>query len=743
MLKKSLLPAILFLGLLVLSPVKGECDAVVRTFDFFADQFDDQQTVWVRFVYYKKLSDHYRIIAYSPDKITIVDGRYEVAIPSRYYRKDNYLEIVFDAGFVTPRISLYPLSDYIPQTIYILLGALFIAVVSRNRFNRWTQKNVGKYAFPPRSFTTWPRFVRSALLYILVIECFYFVIIYSPGTVVFIDKYLGAGHIDYGVLKEMGQYSVLWSIFLLTGVLPNFPWVNKWETGLRDMLHDYAFIPSAAKAVISQLDINYTAFKPDDKIIQRILPKIGADRFDRHDFHNVSGEIAHKWCKLSYLKYRLEDWVTYPIINKFFEMSTNNYKRFLADYLRIKSEIDEYFDYIRQHDTGQETPHNGLLKATEIKLNAELNVHLNKAYNFICIGILGTEKMPRGRKRAFKFFGLAPFIPERSFIDWDTNIKTIGVLVMAILLPTLFYHILSQSGLLSEKLNYFPHSPRQALLWSLMGIGMHAVTLIVVVFFDRWRTRVLTSMYDEEKVSDTSLPHKLSTDVIAAMLGFLVGFAAMTALIASRYYGDMTKMAEVLAGSLSKNALWALLPAVTGFFVQYYLHTSLSRRRKGWQLGLLQGLVMSAVAALVTFMATDLGFSQIRHFMLYASFTSFFVGAGIGYVFPHSYRKKIEKSTVLEERRKSVRASVFEPATITVDDSRYACNIVNISRDGAKIDRALRFPGGSQVRINTTGFGQLDSIIVRKEKRGTCVTFPYLDASTENRIAAFIDRQAA
>ena len=745
--KRVFLFAVILSGLLSAFPKTGVCNGVVRTFDYFADLFNNGQTVWVQIQYYKKFGDNYRIIGYSPDKVTIQNGRYEVLIPSRYYYKDTYLELIFDAGYVTPKVDLFPPSNYTPKTVYILLGALFIAIVSRIRFNRWTQKNDGKYAFLPRSFTTWPRFIRSALLYVAVIEVFYFIVIYSPETIIFIDKYLGGGHIDYDILNEMGQYSVLWSIFLLTGVLPNFPWVCKWETNLRDVLQGYAFIPSEAKAVISQLKINYAAFKPDDKIIELILPRIGADVFSREDFHDIGDSIDHKWCKLSYLKNRLVDWMTYPRIDKFFTLSKNNFDMFLTEYDRIQSEIEKYFGYQNMQNNGREQKEvveslNGLLNANRTKLNDDLESHLNKAYNFICIGILGTEKMHNGRKKAFRFFGLEPFIPERNKIDWDTNIKTIGVLVSAVFLPTLLYYIMSKYGSMKTSVNYFPKDATAALFWSLVGIAMHALTIIVVVFFDQWRARVLTSMYDEVRSGEPPMPHRLSNDVIAGMIGFLVGFLILEGLIFIGHYADLTKASQVFVDKIPDNALWSLLPAVTGFFIQYYLNTFRTQAKKAWWLGLRQGLIMSAAAALVTFLVIDQKISEILPFILYAAFTCFWVGMGVGYVFPNNYLKKINKHHLIEDRRRNVRANVMEPVTVYVDGSRYACNIVNISSEGAKIDRAFRFPTGSHARIDAAQLGKLNSIIVRKVKTGTIIKFPYLDDSAQGQITAYLDKYA-
>ena len=95
-----------------------------------------------------------------------------------------------------------------------------------------------------------------------------------------------------------------------------------------------------------------------------------------------------------------------------------------------------------------------------------------------------------------------------------------------------------------------------------------------------------------------------------------------------------------------------------------------------------------------------------------------------------------------ENRRKHVRANVMEPATVYVDGSGFACNIVDISSEGAKIDRAFRFPSGSQAQINAAHFGKLNSIIVRKMRTGTIVRFPYLNESAQDRITAYLDKYA-
>ena len=96
-----------------------------------------------------------------------------------------------------------------------------------------------------------------------------------------------------------------------------------------------------------------------------------------------------------------------------------------------------------------------------------------------------------------------------------------------------------------------------------------------------------------------------------------------------------------------------------------------------------------------------------------------------------------------EDRRKHARADVIEPATVYIDGSGYACNIVNISNEGAKIDRVFPFPKGFQAQINAARIGKLNSIIVRKVKKGTIVKFPYLTESCRYQIATYLEQVAA
>ena len=200
-----------FIALLLIS-VNTAAAQTSLTFKLPGHEYNDGQIVEVKLQYFKAYGDNHQLFAMQPDFIKIENNQYTVEIPDRYYNKNYFLEIIFPNGYETPRIYLDPIKDYLPDWTSILLGALFIAVFSRVRFNRWTDKNIGKYEYSPRNFTTWTRFIRSLSVYVILAELTYFSILISPGAFVFVSKYLGGSVMEYETLKEMGQYSVLWSI---------------------------------------------------------------------------------------------------------------------------------------------------------------------------------------------------------------------------------------------------------------------------------------------------------------------------------------------------------------------------------------------------------------------------------------------------------------------------------------------------------------------------------------------------
>jgi len=278
----------------------------------------------------------------------------------------------------------------------------------------------------------------------------------------------------------------------------------------------------------------------------------------------------------------------------------------------------------------------------------------------------------------------------------------------------------------------------EALFWSVIGILMHGLTIIGVVYFDRWRTRVQTSAYDEEKNEDATARNNLTKEVTAAGLGFVIGLFTMISIGALGHLNKLDAYAVDLVEDIVSYLLWAIVPAVTGFFVQYYLDTAIIQGKRVWKLSLVQGATTAVMGTLIGYIVLDNAPSKIWYFLYYASITALLAGAGIGYVFPSGYQKKMERISFKTDRRENERKTVLAPAKLYIDESEFACNIVDMSAGGAQIDRRLRYPLGSKAQIDATNLGRLNSIIVRKSKKGTYLKFPFLPENTQKKLDAYI-----
>ncbi|MGD9250561.1 MAG: hypothetical protein PVG19_05030 [Desulfobacterales bacterium] len=714
---------------------------IEKKFSLPDDTYKNGDRISVKIQYYEAYGDNHRLVAMTPEFVTIQDDHYTIEIEDKYYKGEYYIEVLFDDGYVTPRLFLSPVYEYLPNLAYVLLGAVFIAVYSRIRFNRWTEKNVGKYSYSPRNYTTWTRFIRSLSIYIILTELVYFSILISPSAFIFVNNYLGGSPIEHEALKEMGQYGVLWSILLLTGVLPNFPWINKLEQKFRETLHDYAFIPAEAKAVISQLEVNLKAFHPDPKIIEAVRNNFDLEAFGQKDFTKVKNSIAHKWCKLSYLRQRLQDWHTYPKINRFFGMSNETSEQLIKGYDAIKNDIVNYNEYQKTGAQGVEVKYKQYLKAAENYINTELNNLLKIAYSLICIGVLGTEMLPAGRKRAFRFFGLRPYLPEGPVIDWDTNLKSLLAITVAASVPTLFYYF-AMTQTAGEKLpDIIPSSSLEALFWSIIAIIMHGLTVIVVVLFNLWRKTVFTGANYQKRLQHPKNANRLALRVIAGVIGYGIGFFTLVAMTIMQYYFVAEDSGPMVMKQLGGFALWAIIPFVTGYFIQYYLETPKQSKTSNWRFSIQQGAVTAFIAGTVAMIILDHHYLEGWYFIAFCILMTFCIGSGIGYVFPGGYRRKLEASESPEEnRRVNERIELVQPATLKIDKKNYACNVVEISMSGAKLDRKIICPLGTKAQIDIPRLGKLNAFVVRIEKKNTVLSLPYLDRSMQETLSGYLER---
>ena len=184
-------------------------------------------------------------------KIHFDKGRFIVSVPQAFFDGKHYLTVTADIPDRPPVQTwfLLPRAMTLPGYLGILLGALFILFYALMKFNTWPEDAKEKYSMPPRYFTTFTRYATYSLVYALFTEAFFCIIVLCPDVFISLNASLG-GPKDIPFMEGFKKDSALWAVFLVTGVLPVFPWINRLELKLRKTLHKMAFIPIQAKSAI-------------------------------------------------------------------------------------------------------------------------------------------------------------------------------------------------------------------------------------------------------------------------------------------------------------------------------------------------------------------------------------------------------------------------------------------------------------------------------------------------------------
>ena len=183
----------------------------------------------------------------------------------------HYDFLFYETGDVAPQRFANPIRENFPRPPYVLLGAILVAVHGRLRFNRWTEKNRGRYVFAPRFYMPWGRFVRSLAVYVLMTEFAYLAVLMIPGAVALINRNLASQPSLEAVLRQVGQYGGLWAVLLVTCVLPNFPGIKRCERKVREALQQCAMTSYEAGTVSCPPEANCRVREPEPKIIEDVL----------------------------------------------------------------------------------------------------------------------------------------------------------------------------------------------------------------------------------------------------------------------------------------------------------------------------------------------------------------------------------------------------------------------------------------------------------------------------------------
>lgn len=619
------------------------------------------------------------------------------------------------------------------QTIITIIGAIFIAMIFMVRFNTWAPvEDKAKLTNPPRHFTTWGRYTRYALLYVAANEILYLLIIWFPDIAKELVGFATANNI---IIPELHPESLrenipLWSVIITTTVLPSLPQKFNVDYYLRKKLHRRAFITAEADSIIQDLKLNFEKFTPQDSVIQKVMGQ-GAIGTEKADYLKKRNTVSHKWAKLSYLIYLFQRWETGREVRRFLDFYGEEWRRLSTDYEDLKLHIPQY-----RAQSGTQT-NNKIVELLEGTLSRALDDKLDMLYMLITCGVLSTSRTLAQRRSAFAHFGLHPGHSIDVPFDWDTIIKSAGIVFLATLVPTMFYEFFADPSVIASRPDIpDPRSPTGTAIWSVISLLLQGSAIAVAVYLNRLWLKYRSNLEGDDEVN--SLRPSVLRRSACALSAYLVGLAVLF-VSAELMSGQAASLIEILG----KIWAWPLASAVTGYFVCQYITTFLKYEKGGqdvsedrkWWTALTHGVALmgTSVASTLFYFNRLIGTAELP-FLIFVVATTFIIGCGIGYVFPEGYRKRRYELNRREERRFPITGEVEiqDPAGQSV-----ACKIGDVSVTGARLDTAVKQSVGDTIQVRISQLGMFLARIVRLESSRTYIEFLH-DSDTKQKLSDYV-----
>jgi hypothetical protein len=599
---------------------------------------------------------------------------------------------------------------------------LVILVFGGVNFNTWAgNKFEVKLNNPPRHFTTFSRYVWYAFLYTMLIEFVYVVILVTPGLSVVISKHFGIHMEKVADGDPTGSNFPLWLLIFLVSIVPNTPGLRRADQWVRTKLHQKAFIPAEADALVNQFIMHPDRFSSESSSADLVLDNIRKDIPDTSDIKQADNRLEHLWFKTSYLLRKINEWKERREIVQYYNICEPILKKCKDEYNELRFDIRSFFSDQNQVDENSLKTEIEYLEEKKQGIRKRLNMLLTELYRLICCGVLATQKTRQGRVDAFGHFGLKPNIRECPPIYLDIVISCAFLTAFVTFAATLAFHFGS---------DLIP-SMGIVISYSMIHLFLQGASIIVAVIFYRWLSR---KEGRKERRETATVVYGPVTDIsIGALTGYLTG----TAII---------MMYVTIFGETDSNGLWnqfkyiwpwPMIPATTSGFIIYYLY-SLDVVRKRLAEGMIQGGALGVVAVLAYIIFADLrGVELNLQFLLYCLIVCTLAGFAIGWTFPEEYRRRKKDSLDHPDRREHPRVSVFSKATLRVQGQEYSCHTINLSIDGAKLPMEIPQEVGADVRLDLSEVGEIGGKIQRKGPGETCLQL-FAAEDLKKRLANFI-----
>jgi len=600
------------------------------------------------------------------------------------------------------------------------IGVVVLAFVAWRKFNTWTEKeeDFGK-ASPPRHFTTWARYVSYAFFYTLIIETVYIVLVTTPEILNVLAEFLKDPQLKALSERTNTGSLPLWVLVFLVAVVPELPGLRTTEIMLRQTLHDDAFIPAEARALVQQFLVKPSCFQPHQDRASEVAKELREQLPQAQDFSNPDNRIEHRWFKLAYLRKGIDEWKGKRVVSRFFSACRKDYATCEDLYGQLKTDIRIYSDK-KAVMTDRE-----YLERLSASIAETLDRLLVRTYEFISCGVLATEKMHNRRMESFAQFGLYPYYRPGIPIMLDSIIKTtFFVLVSTLLVTTVF--LLHQG-------KSFHHSIALSVIWSVVFILMQGFCIFGAVLL--YRRLSMSQRLGKQATGDTFVIGPIAHASFGFIMGFFIGFVIVL-LNAKVFLLAGGTWSEVVA----KVWPWALIPATTSGFIVYYL-SSVKKERNRWFDAVFLGVSSALIAAIATaLIPLSPGSGSSAPFMVYSVVTCGLAGLGIGFIFPAEYQSRVAALYHGNERRAQRRFPAILETILKIGKEEYPCKTEDLSAVGAKLAVDVPHEIGTKALFNIAGLGELQGRLVRKTGTSTCIQF-IAGEGLHARLEAFMQRE--
>lgn len=326
--------------------------------------------------------------------------------------------------------------------IALSLGLLILGFI---KFNTWTsdEQQDEPYENPPRHFTTWWRFNCYALLYSSALIVLYLLCVFFPEIVVNIINRFVTDPIS---IPDNMPKDLQPAIYGMVICVPVYAFLLRYDNPWRRWVHEQAFIPDHAKALIKNFKNNPLTFKPKINELRSILkadnkfnPQLiedtckyfeslakkrsAADTFATRPALEPSSpiqDIVRAWAKMLYIKTEIDSILIGSEAIRCLKKCKNQKNGLDASCDHLGAMFTIYFAL--NPNSNDQTVEASKLLTSEI--NKTLHKTLAKAYLIACCAVLGLTKSEKNRSSLFEQLGLiASFQPPPESLPITTTVQ--------------------------------------------------------------------------------------------------------------------------------------------------------------------------------------------------------------------------------------------------------------------------------------------------------------------------------